>query len=157
MAKNDPVSRIRAKALLELEKANRRLIPEDVVEAARDERHVLHGYFEWDDTVAGNLYRIEQARTLIREVKVQTVYEDRVIVVPQYVSDPDPDRKRNGYVHVDVVKQRADDARRTVLDELSRVEGALTRARAVSAVLGLRDDLDRMVEALMEARGKLAA
>lgn len=45
------------------------LTPANVVEAARDEDHPLHGRFEWDDAVAGEKYRLDQARKLIRVVR----------------------------------------------------------------------------------------
>lgn len=46
------------------------LSPELVVQAAVPENHPLHNRFEWDDSVAGPLYRLEQAAHLIRSVKV---------------------------------------------------------------------------------------
>lgn len=45
------------------------LTPANVVDAARDEDHPLHGRFEWDDAVAGEKYRLAQARQLIRVVR----------------------------------------------------------------------------------------
>lgn len=48
-----------------------RLTPKLVLTEARDENHPLHDRFEWDDTVAGELYRIEQARHLIKSVQVR--------------------------------------------------------------------------------------
>lgn len=49
------------------------LTPELVVETARDPGHPLHDKFEWDDEVAGERYRLAQARTLIRTVKIRYV------------------------------------------------------------------------------------
>lgn len=42
----------------------------DVLDAARDKRHVLHKHFEWDDNVAAERYRLDQARGIIRVVRV---------------------------------------------------------------------------------------
>lgn len=42
------------------------LDPVLVVDYARDENTLLHNKFEWDDTVAGDQYRIWQARRIIR-------------------------------------------------------------------------------------------
>ena len=42
------------------------VVPEQVVEFARDERTALHRYFEWDDTAAAREYRIVQARVVLR-------------------------------------------------------------------------------------------
>lgn len=47
-----------------------RLTPPAVVEAARNNRHPLHKFFEWDDAVAAESYRLDQARTLIRSVRI---------------------------------------------------------------------------------------
>lgn len=47
-----------------------RLTPPAVVEAARDSRHALHKFFEWDDAIAAESFRLEQARTLIRSVRL---------------------------------------------------------------------------------------
>ncbi len=47
------------------------LRPEDVVEEAKDEDSPLHSVFEWDDSVAADEYRKQQARTLIRSIVVE--------------------------------------------------------------------------------------
>ncbi len=52
-------------------KNNGRLIPESVEEAAKAKSHALHPFFEWNDTVAARAYRIDQARQLIRLIRVE--------------------------------------------------------------------------------------
>ncbi len=42
------------------------LTPALVVDAARDPEHPLHSRFEWDDTIAAEKWRIEQASQLLR-------------------------------------------------------------------------------------------
>lgn len=46
------------------------LTPELIVDAARVESHPLHDRFEWDDKVAGEAWRRDQAHELIRSVRV---------------------------------------------------------------------------------------
>lgn len=46
------------------------LTPEIVVDAARPEEHPLHSRFEWDDSIAAEKWRREQASELIRSVKI---------------------------------------------------------------------------------------
>jgi hypothetical protein len=41
-----------------------------VVDAARNRKSPLHPHFEWDDTAAAEAYRLDQARNLIRIVRV---------------------------------------------------------------------------------------
>lgn len=46
------------------------LEPSAVVDAARSSRHPLHRHFQWDDKKAAEAFRIEQARAIIRVVRV---------------------------------------------------------------------------------------
>ena len=64
-----------------------RLTPPAVVEAARNNRHPLHKFFEWDDAVAAESFRLDQARTLIRSVRI--VGEDDAEPAPAYLSIAD--------------------------------------------------------------------
>ncbi|GIW89962.1 MAG: hypothetical protein KatS3mg109_1339 [Pirellulaceae bacterium] len=48
-----------------------RLLPEHVVEAARDPASPLHSHFTWDDGEAAHRYRLWQARQLIRAVLIK--------------------------------------------------------------------------------------
>lgn len=48
-----------------------RLCPKDVAQAARKRTHPLHPHFEWDDAVAAEAYRADQARAIIRVVRVE--------------------------------------------------------------------------------------
>jgi hypothetical protein len=42
-----------------------------VVDAARNKKNPLHSFFEWRDDVAAEAYRVEQARELIRLIRVE--------------------------------------------------------------------------------------
>lgn len=59
---------------LALEKINQQnegmLKPQAVVDAARNKRNPLHKHFEWDDEIAAEQYRQDQARHIIRIVRV---------------------------------------------------------------------------------------
>lgn len=58
-----------------------RITPPDVVEESRPEEAPLHPCFEWDDWRAAELYREEQARSVIRSVYV--VPDDQPEAAPQ--------------------------------------------------------------------------
>lgn len=47
------------------------LRPHALVDDARDPSSPGHSYFEWDDAIAGEAHRIEQARRLIRSIRVE--------------------------------------------------------------------------------------
>ena len=46
------------------------VVPEDLVEVARDEANPLHPEFEWDDTKAAHTYRLRQAGGILRHLVV---------------------------------------------------------------------------------------
>jgi hypothetical protein len=46
------------------------LHPQDVVEEARDANSPLHAHFEWDDRRAAEAHRLDQARALIRSIRI---------------------------------------------------------------------------------------
>lgn len=50
---------------------NGRLEPQDLVAASREPTAPLHPVFEWNDAVAAEAYRIDQARYVIRSLVVQ--------------------------------------------------------------------------------------
>lgn len=52
------------------------LKPEQVVESAQDTSSVLHGVFEWEDTVAAANWRRHQARNLMNHLEVVIVNEE---------------------------------------------------------------------------------
>jgi hypothetical protein len=76
---------------------NKVLKPADVVNAARPEDAPLHRYFEWDDAVAGEQYRIHQAHDYIRvTVHVLERPDQEPIKVRAFVSLT-PDRGPEGF------------------------------------------------------------
>ncbi len=64
------MSEVLREQLRQVYDANGELTPSLVVDTARDVAHPLHSRFEWDDTVAGEAYRRQQAHELIRSVRV---------------------------------------------------------------------------------------
>lgn len=52
------------------EQAGGELTPSAVVESAKNKRSPLHQFFQWDDAIAAEAYRLDQARALIRSIIV---------------------------------------------------------------------------------------
>lgn len=61
-----------------------KLTPETVVQNAKNKKSILHELFEWDNTIAGEKYRLQQARTIINNVEVVTVSNGEQIEIPNY-------------------------------------------------------------------------
>lgn len=78
-----------------------KLRPQELVDQAKDPRHVLHKYFEWDDAKCGEKFRLQQAGDLIRDIKiiVQTApaREVKINLVTSVRPDPDTVERRPQY------------------------------------------------------------
>lgn len=132
-------------ALAEIETKLGTLTPEVVVDAAKDPDSILHEYFEWDNKVAGAAYRIEQARALIRRVKVEVVTETVTVRAPAYVRDPRVPRKETGYVSLKRVSHDEDLSRKACLREFEAAGAHLKRARDIAAALDLAEEFQDML------------
>ena len=119
-----------------------RLTPENVLNEAKKKDSPLNGHFTWDDTEAAARYRLIEARTLIRRVKIEVIHRDMPLDVVRFVQDPIETRYR------DITKIRPgeeDVARRVVIEEMAKVTRAARRARSVAAVLGDVADIDEII------------
>lgn len=76
------------------------LDPQDVVHAARNPNSAMHGQFEWNDGEAAEAYRLQQARALIKRVRVEVVRVDQEVVhIPSFIRTGE----KKGYVETQVV------------------------------------------------------
>ena len=76
-------------AMTELERIRGKygiLLPEDIIEESKDTDSVLHGVFTWDNEVAAIEWRKEQARCLIRNIRVVVTNKEVKTVVRAYVN-----------------------------------------------------------------------
>jgi len=46
---------------------------ENILEASRSKKSVLHALFQWDDGVAATMYRLQQARTILNNIEVRII------------------------------------------------------------------------------------
>lgn len=133
--------------LTRLAKANDgRLTPDNVVDAAEDKASPLHQCFEWDNDAAAHMFRVEQARHLIRSVRVDVTTSHHTVRVPAFVHDPECERGEQGYVSIRQLSSDEDKSREVVIAEFSRAASALKRARSVAMALGIEDQIDDISE-----------
>ena len=81
----------------ELEKGERGLSPQSLLDVSRDENAPLHDAFTWDDTEAAEKWRLEEARLLIANIRIVRS-TDTVERVRGFVSTPG---RKNVYVSLD--------------------------------------------------------
>lgn len=95
-----------------------RLTPEVVLRAAKRAASPFHHLFEWDDTAAARLYRLDQARRLLREVKLSVEVEpERSIDVRGFVHVKAADDDEGYYAPT---REALSDHRRTIVMEQAR-------------------------------------
>lgn len=128
------------------------LKPEHVVESARDPASPLHRYFIWSDTEAARLWRLEQARRLIRAA-VTVVHPLQPQPVRLFVSIPSDRHPDGGYRFIhDVMKNH--DWRRQLLRQAMRDLIAFKRRyetlRELTRLMGVIDDTIERLESEME-------
>ena len=65
---------------------NGKVVPTIVIKEAQNTSSPLHNQFEWDNSKAAHSYRLVQARTLIRKVKIVTTDNqepERLVHIPE--------------------------------------------------------------------------
>jgi hypothetical protein len=122
------------------------LTPALVLAEAKRKDSPIHDQFDWTDKTAANKYRLEQARKLIRSVKVEITNETRTIKAVAYARDPRSPHKEQGYVDVAKIKTDEEKAQELLLQEFARAAAALERAHGIAAHLGLEADVAAVME-----------
>lgn len=138
-----------------LEKENGALLPEDVVDAARDPDSPMHDHFTWDDNKAAEKQRLHEARALIRRIHIEVSFHDMSISVPRYVRDPEAAANQAGYRDILKIKSEEDTARAVIIDEMERVKNAVNRAKRIATVLGIESDLEKINDAVKTLAEKI--
>lgn len=131
-----------------------RLTAAGVLDSARDSASPLHRCFEWDDSVAGERYRLDQARRLIRSVRVEITVEESVIATPRYVRDPAAGLEQ-GFVTQDQLRTEPQNAKALGRYEIARAAEHVTRAAGIAKSLNLRREFQRAKDALDDLGAKL--
>lgn len=122
------------------------LTPELMVEKGKDKKTILHRRFEWDDAKGGHLYRIEQARRILRVfVKIEGS-EEKPIKVRAFVSLP-ADRK-NGHVYRRIEDVMADPKQREELLAMALTEllAFQKKYKALTELAGVHNAITEMIE-----------
>ena len=80
------------------------LTAEEIVESAKDKKNPLHDLFEWDNSIAGEQYRLAQARIIVNEVKV--MIENKEYCAFESVAVPVPyGSKSNSESSTEIVRE----------------------------------------------------
>lgn len=95
--------------------------PHVVLNASRDKSAPLHNHFEWDDSIAGEKWRIEQSRSLIRSVEI--IRETTEARVPAFINVA----SAGGYVSAETMQCRPDLYREALREYRGRIAAAASQ------------------------------
>lgn len=128
------------------EENNGFLRPQEVVEYAKNPNTVLHQYFDWDNDIAADKYRIAQARALIRVAVI--VEKNTSEKVRAYVSLSSDRNEAGGYRSIaevinDVVL--VDTLLQDALKELASFQRKYNRLKEVSEFKEIFSSIERVV------------
>lgn len=120
--------------------------PKALVDAARSTRHVCHDLFEWDNDTAGDLYRTDQARRIIRSVRVD--FDGGGTQSPAFVHvrvSKGDDGAVNGYMPTERAMGTPDLKAQVLADAIAQLRGMQARyagLRELSPVWSALDAVD---------------
>lgn len=125
----------------ELEQLGEDITASGVVALARKKSSEMHDYFEWDDSIAGEKYREDQARKLIALLKVTYVKgKKETAPVRAYVNV----KRNEGYSQIEKVVQNVD-AYQMLLDraysELLVIKNKYTELEEIQERLAFLNDI----------------
>lgn len=127
-----------------------RLTAEELVQAASKRSHPMHVDFLWDNAKAGHLYRVEQAREYIRDVRIVTYIHETAVRSVAYVRDPAAAADEQGYVRVNTLRDERENAHKTLANEMSRIMAQIERASEIADALGLENEFDDNLRGLLK-------
>lgn len=153
MNRDDPAIKQRLQELCDRNGA--RLTPDAVLADASDPESPLHEHFEWDDSKAAAKHRLDQARSLIRSVKVVVRTTRMTLSAPYYVRDPSAAKGEQGYVAVTKLRTDQDAAREALVEEFSQVAHRLRRARVLAKSLELDGEVNALLEGVVDLRNRV--
>lgn len=137
-------------ALIDLQNKEGKLTPTEVIESARAKTSPLHSLFEWDNGRAADSYRIQQARELIRTVRLEVTIHKREVRVVHFTRDPDVPKDEMGYVNI--TKVNPQNARLILAHELRELIGHVVRCEQIA-----RAKADALPEGTAAALAKIAS
>jgi hypothetical protein len=119
------------------------LTKEDVLQDAETPTSPLHPLFEWNDDVAAQRYRLEQAGSIIRHIEVVKLHVDQTEPIRAFVSVIRSDDTKKTYVSIDTAMsdptlraQVLDRAHKELLSWKARYENYEEFAEIVAVING---------------------
>lgn len=152
---------VAASELIRIGKAYGGIRPGVVVDEARPEDAPLHPVFTWDDSVAAEAYRREEARNMIRSVEFVDTTDRETRAIPMFCSVTEEGEAPRYMAATEIVADASllASAQRALLGQIKGIRGTLaglswlakSKADEHAAIVESLEGLERAVGALQVA------
>lgn len=116
--------------------------PANVLEKARNKRTELHKCFEWNDSVAGEKYRLIQARDIIRHFVIYTPDEENLPKIRSYQISTECTR----YEPTRMFLQNPDEYTELLKRAKNELEAFKQRYKTLTELETIFEEIDRLLE-----------
>lgn len=113
----------------------------DIVEMARPRGHYMHDMFEWNNSIAGEKYREEQARKIVRLLVVYNDEKQEVTPVRVFYSNPD---KPKVFTPTTVIIRNEDNYQKLLKTALAELQAFRRKYASLSELSGVFDAIDEL-------------
>lgn len=131
-------------ALAEIERKGE-LTPNAVLQSAKNKGSPLHNFFEWNDGIAADSYRLQQAAWLIRTVKVTISTPDKnPVSVRAFVRVVDDEETH--YVPIDKALKNDDWKEQLLEDARRELQSFKNKYSILSELTGVIREIDKVFQ-----------
>ena len=122
----------------------------ELLDASRDENAPLHSCFEWDDTVAAELYRTEQARRIIHSIEVRIIKDDKPPLKTRFMLNIQPigSREKGEFVAVNIAMRNENYRERILNNALSELRSFQRKYADFNEMAGIFTAIDSFAAAI---------
>ncbi len=116
------------------------ITPEEVLRRAKDPNTELHKCFEWDDSIAAEKYRIEQARMVLRQIVYVEVKKDAAPVRVFQIS-----REQRVYTPTKLIVKQPDEYQALLKRALMELEAFKRKYKTLGELEEIFGDIDELL------------
>lgn len=129
-----------------LEQKHGHISPELVLDESRNEEAPLHGCFEWDDSIAAEKYRINQAGMLIRNLTVIIDEHEQTEPVRAYINVvPEAPARRGTFVNISSALQDEDMRDITLKAALRELEQFQKKYKNLNELASILSEIKKLI------------
>jgi len=126
------------------------ITPQSVVDDAKHKNSPLHDYFDWDDIVAANSWRIEQAKYLLRHITYTKITDDKEEQIRGFFSiTPTKEMQAETpkvYVSLSTILSDREKLDQVINEAYRELKGWVARYKQYSELSAVIQDIERHIK-----------